>query len=60
MVTSASAMPTGHELTKMPMAVAMSRPANQSVTILVMNTVTNTPPAPATTRAATCIDHVGA
>ena len=39
-------MPTGQELTKIAIAVAISRPANQSVTIFDMETFRSTPPIP--------------
>ena len=47
-------MPAGHELTKIAIAVAISLPANQSVTIFVIKTLRMTPPAPATSRPAIC------
>ena len=47
-------MPAGHELTKIAIAVAISLPANQSVTIFVSWTLSNTPPAPAISRPAIC------
>jgi hypothetical protein len=43
-------MPIGHELTKTAMAVESSLPANQSATILVINTPISTLPTPATSR----------
>jgi hypothetical protein len=45
-------MPTGQELTKSAMAVATSRPANQSTSIFVITTFRTTPPIPASTRPA--------
>src|SRR6476659_11409301 len=48
--SSEIAMPIGHELTKMAMAVESSLPANQSATILVINTPISTLPTPATSR----------
>ncbi|MEY9648115.1 hypothetical protein ABIF26_002468 [Bradyrhizobium elkanii] len=53
----ATAMPAGHELMKMAIAVAISRPANQSATILVIRTFRRTPPMPAVSRPAICTLH---
>ena len=53
-VKSEMAMPTGHEVTKMAIAVAISLPANQSVTIFVIMTPSKTPPPPAISRPAIC------
>ena len=47
-------MPNGQELMKSAIAVPISRPANQSVTIFVISTLSSTPPIPAATRAADC------
>jgi hypothetical protein len=55
--SSEIAMPAGQELTKIAIAVAISLPANQSVTILVIRTLSNTPPPPATSRPAICHPH---
>src|SRR5947209_6291203 len=55
-----NAIPAGQELTKIAMAVAISLPANQSVTIFDINTLSMTPPMPAPTRPAICQCHVGA
>ncbi len=52
-------MPTGQELTNMPMAVAISLPANQSVTILDIRTLRMTPPMPANRRPPICISQLG-
>ncbi len=43
--------------TNIAIAVAISLPANQSVTILVIWTLSSTPPAPATSRPAICRLH---
>jgi hypothetical protein len=51
------AIPTGQEFTKIPIAVAISRPANQSVTIFDIRTFSTTPPTPAITRPAICASH---
>ena len=44
-ISSEIAIPAGHELTKIAIAVAISLPANQSVIILVIRTLSSTPPA---------------
>src|SRR3954468_4147247 len=49
-----NAIPAGHELTKIAMAVAISLPANQSVTIFDIRTLSTTPPMPAKMRPAIC------
>ena len=41
-----NAIPAGQELTKIAIEVAISLPANQSVTILDMTTLSTTPPMP--------------
>jgi len=48
------ATPAGHELTKIAIAVAISLPANQSVTIFDISTLSKTPPPPAISRPAIC------
>src|SRR5882757_7180077 len=50
---SAMMMPAGQQLTKTAIAPAISAWANQSATILVMMTLTITPPAPASNRPTT-------
>ena len=47
-VSSESAIPAGHELTKIAIVVAISWPTNQSATIFVICTLSMTPPAPLT------------
>ena len=59
-VSSDTAIPAGHELTKIAIAVAISLPANQSVSIFVSCTLRITPPIPATSRAAICRFHESA
>ena len=46
----ASAMPTGKLVSMTPIPVEISRPVNQSATILVSATFKRTPPTPITTR----------
>ena len=53
-VSNEIARPAGHELTKIAIAVAISRPANQSVSILVISTLSSTPPLPAIMRPTIC------
>ena len=45
-------MPTGQEFTKIAIAVAISRPANQSTSSFVITMLRITPPVPATSRPA--------
>ena len=52
--TRARAIPSGQELTNTAIAVAISLPANQSVTIFDISTLSSTPPMPATSRPASC------
>ena len=53
-------MPTGQELIKIAIAVAVSFPANQSVNIFVSTTLIIAAPAPATSRPVICNGHDGA
>jgi hypothetical protein len=53
-------MPTGQEFTKIPMADAISLPANQSVIIFDISTLSSTPPMPARSRPASCQPHADA
>src|SRR6185437_16510306 len=48
----AAAMPTGQEETSSPVAVEISRPANQSVVTVGSSTISTTEPAPASRRPA--------
>ena len=57
---SDSAIPTGQEFIKIAIAVAISCPENQSVTIFVNTTLIITAPAPAASRPAICNGHEGA
>ena len=49
-INSASAIPSGQLVTRMPSAVTISRPWNQSVTILVTSTLKKIAPVPESTR----------